>query len=154
MLDLDEVKLILLVEDNPHDEELTLLALKKYHIRNEVVVVRDGAEALDFLFARGKFAGRDPSLEPQLVLLDLRLPKIDGFEVLRRVRSDPTTKHIPVVVLTSSHEERDAIESYNLGANGFARKPLDMAELMEAVRRVGGGWVVISERPAQPARMR
>ena len=140
-------KIILLVEDNPDDEALTLRALKKNNILNEVVVAHDGVEALDFLFATGTYAGRDISIMPQLILLDLKLPKVDGLEVLRRLRADNRTKILPVVMLTSSSEEADIINSYNLGANSYVRKPVDFAQFMEAVRQLGLYWLILNETP-------
>ena len=140
-------KIILLVEDNPDDEALTLRALKKNNILNEVVVARDGVEALDFLFATGPHAGRDASILPQIVLLDLKLPKIDGMEVLRRLRADARTKLLPVVILTSSSEEADIVSSYQLGANSYVRKPVDFAQFMEAVRQLGLYWLILNEAP-------
>ncbi|MCL4270765.1 MAG: response regulator [Anaerolineales bacterium] len=139
--------MILLVEDNPDDEALTLRALKKNNIGNELVIVRDGAEALDFLFGTGAFAGRDPSQLPQVVLLDLKLPKIDGLEVLRRVRENPITQLLPVVILTSSKEEQDMITSYKLGANSYVRKPVDFNQFVTAVRQLGLYWLVLNEAP-------
>ncbi len=141
---------ILLVEDNPDDEALTLRAMKKNNIRNEIVVAHDGVEALDFLFGTGRYAGRDVGDTPQLILLDLKLPKIDGLEVLRRLRADPRTKFIPVVILTSSKEEQDLISSYSLGANSYVRKPVDFGQFMDAVHQLGMYWLVLNE-PA-PAR--
>jgi len=138
---------ILLVEDNADDLALTLRAFKKNNIANEVVVARDGVEALDYLFGTGAHAGRDPSQMPQLVLLDLKLPRLDGLEVLRRIRSEPTTQIIPVVVLTSSKEDRDLVESYRLGANSYVRKPVDFAEFVEAARQLGLYWLVLNEPP-------
>jgi two-component system, response regulator len=131
-------KTILLVEDNADDEALTLRALKKNHILNEVFVARDGVEALDYL-AAGSL--------PQLVLLDLKLPRIDGLEVLKRIRADPATKSMPVVVLTSSKEDRDIVESYSLGANSYVRKPVDFEQFMEAVKTLGLYWLVLNETP-------
>ncbi len=142
-------KVILLVEDNPDDEALTLRALKKNNILNEVVVAHDGVEALDYLFGTGTHAGRDPSHLPQVVLLDLKLPKVDGLEVLRRVRADERTKLLPVVVLTSSKEEQDLLKSYSLHANSYVRKPVDFAQFMEAVRQLGLYWLVLNETPPQ-----
>ena len=139
-------KIILLVEDNPKDEALTLRALKKNNIRNEVVVARDGAAALDYLHGRVGVADEDSSL-PQLVLLDLKLPKIDGLEVLRRVRADERTRLLPVVILTSSTEEKDMLEGYGLGANSYVRKPVDFVEFAEAVRQLGLYWLIINEPP-------
>jgi two-component system, response regulator len=138
-------KMILLVEDNPDDEALTLRALKKNNIRNPVVVVRDGAEALDWLFARGDHASRDASVLPQVVLLDLKLPKVSGLEVLRAVRDDPRTKRLPVVLLTSSKEDQDLIAGYDLGANSYVRKPVDFAAFAEAIRQLGLYWLVLNE---------
>jgi two-component system, response regulator len=140
-------KVILLVEDNPDDEALAKRALEKNGIANEVIVVRDGAEALDFLFAKGVYAERDTSLRPQLILLDLKLPKIDGIEVLRRIRSDERTQLIPVVILTTSDEERDRIQSYTHHANSFVRKPVDFAQFTEAIRQIGTYWLVLNEPP-------
>jgi two-component system, response regulator len=142
---------ILLVEDNPDDEALTLRALKKHNIRNEVVVVHDGAEALDWLFARGAYAGRDASQLPQVVLLDLKLPKVTGLEVLRAVRDNPRTKRLPVVLLTSSKEEQDVIAGYDLGANSYVRKPVDFGDFAEAIRQLGLYWLVLNET-APPTR--
>lgn len=138
---------ILLVEDNPDDEVLTRRALKKNDIPNEVVVARDGAEALDFLFGNGAHAGRDVAKPPQLVLLDLKLPKIDGLEVLRRLRADARTRLQPVVILTTSNEERDVVASYELGANSYIRKPVDFEQFMEAVRQLGTYWLVLNVPP-------
>lgn len=140
-------RIILLVEDNPRDEELTLRALHKSHVLNPVVVARDGVEALDYLFARGAHAGRDPAALPQVVLLDLKLPRVDGLEVLRALRADPRTRMVPVVVLTSSLEEQDLIRSYSLGANSYVRKPVDFAQFMEAVRQLGLYWLVLNATP-------
>ncbi len=140
-------KIILLVEDNPDDEALTLRALKKNNILNEVIVARDGAEALDYLFGTGKYAGRDLSNMPQVILLDLKLPKIDGMEVLRRIRADKRTKLLPVVILTSSKEERDLINGYKLGANSYIRKPVDFDQFREAVRQLKLYWLVLNEPP-------
>jgi len=140
-------KIILLVEDNPDDELLAIRALKKNNIMNEVVVARDGAEALDYLFGAGAYAGRDMSVMPQIILLDLKLPKIDGLEVLRRLRNDERTKLLPVVVLTSSKEERDLTESYSLGANSYIRKPVNFAQFTEAIRQLGLYWLVLNEFP-------
>ena len=140
-------KIILLVEDNPDDELLAIRALEKNNISNEVVVARDGVEALDYLFGTGAHAGRDMSVMPQIILLDLKLPKIDGLEVLRRLRNDERTKLLPVVVLTSSKEERDLIESYSLGANSYIRKPVNFAQFTEAIRQLGLYWLVLNESP-------
>ena len=140
-------KVILLVEDNPDDELLTLRAFKKNNIVNEVVVARDGSEALDYLFGTGTYAGRDVSVMPQVVLLDLRLPKVNGLEVLRRLRANERTKLLPVVVLTSSDEERDVVDSYSLGANSYIRKPVDFDQFVEAVRHLGLYWLVLNKSP-------
>jgi two-component system response regulator len=142
-------KVILLVEDNPDDEALTLRALKKNNILNEVVVAHDGVEALDYLFGTGTHAGRNPSHLPQVVLLDLKLPKVDGLEVLRRIRADERTKLLPVVVLTSSKEEQDLLKSYSLHANSYVRKPVDFTQFTEAVRQLGLYWLVLNEAPPQ-----
>jgi two-component system response regulator len=140
-------RVILLVEDNPDDVELTLRALEQHKVANEVVVVRDGAEALDYLFATGAYAGRDASRFPQVVLLDLKLPKVDGLEVLRRLRADARTELLPVVVLTTSDEQRDVIGSYKLGANSYVRKPVDFQQFAEAVRQLGLYWLLLNESP-------
>ena|ERR1700722_15265912 len=141
---------ILLVEDNPDDEALTLRALQKNNIKNEVVVARDGVEALEYLFGTGKYSGRDTTVIPQVVLLDLKLPKIDGLEVLRRLRGDERTKLLPVVILTSSNEEQDRLTGYDLGANSYVRKPVDFNQFIDAVRELGLYWLILNERP--PAR--
>ncbi len=138
---------ILLVEDNPDDVELTLRALKQYNIRNQIAVVRDGAEALDYLFATGAYAGRDTSAMPAVVILDLKLPKVDGLEVLQRMRADERTKLVPVVILTSSKEEKDMINGYKLGANSYVQKPVDFTQFVEAARHLGLYWLVINEPP-------
>jgi len=138
-------KIIFLVEDNADDEALTLRALKKSHIKNEVVVARDGAEALDYLLGRGAHEGRDTSVLPQVVLLDLKLPKVDGLEVLRALRADARTKRLPVVILTSSKEDDDLLNGYDLGANSYIRKPVDFTEFAEAVRQLGLYWLVLNE---------
>jgi two-component system response regulator len=140
-------KMILLVEDNPDDEALTLRALRKHNIGNKVFVVRDGAEALDFLFCTGAYADRDPNDMPQVTLLDLKLPKVDGLEVLRRLRADNRTRLLPIVILTSSNEERDLIEGYKNGANSYVRKPIDFNEFLEAVRQLGLYWLVLNQAP-------
>jgi two-component system response regulator len=142
-------KIILLVEDNPDDEALTIRALKKNNIKNEVVIARDGAEALDYLFGRNAYEGRDVSLLPQIVLLDLKLPRVDGLEVLRSIRSDPRTKRLPVVILTSSKEERDLLDGYELGANSYVRKPVDFTAFADAVRHLGLYWLVLNESPPE-----
>jgi two-component system response regulator len=138
-------KIILLVEDNPDDEALTLRALKKNNIRNRVVVAKDGIEALDYLFATGPHAGRDLRVMPQIVLLDLKLPRVDGFEVLRRVREDHRTKLLPIVILTTSNEEQDRVKGYGLGANSFVRKPVQFDQFIEAVRQLGLYWLILNE---------
>lgn len=138
---------ILLVEDNSSDEELTLRALRKGNIANEVVVVRDGAAALDYLFARGAHAGRDPGALPQVVLLDLNLPKLGGLEVLRAIREDERTKLLPVVILTSSSEDRDVRGGYSHGANSYIVKPVDFTQFSEAVKQLGLYWLVLNQRP-------
>ena len=140
-------RMILLVEDNPRDEALTLRALKKSNIVNEVIVVRDGVEALDYLFGTGTHAGRDTTAMPQLVLLDLKLPKVEGLEVLRRLRMDQRTRGLPVVVFTSSSEEEDLISSYNLGANSYVLKPIEFEQFREAVKQLGLYWLVLNEAP-------
>ncbi len=137
--------IILLVEDNPDDVELTLRSLKKNSILNEVVVVSDGVEALDYLFGTGGHAGRDLSVMPAVILLDLKLPRIDGFEVLRRLRADERTKLLPVVILTSSKEEQDMLNGYKLGANSYVRKPVDFAQFSEAVKQLGLYWLLLNE---------
>ena len=143
-------KIILLVEDNPDDEELTLRALKKNNISNQVIVARDGAEALEYLFGTGQYSGRDANLTPQVVLLDLKLPKVEGLEVLRRMRANESTKLLPVVILTSSNEEQDRINGYDSGANSYVRKPVDFNQFIEAVRQLGLYWLILNEQP--PAR--
>ena len=140
-------KIILLVEDNPDDELLTLRALKQGNVVNKVVVMRDGVEALDYLFGAGSHESRDVSDLPQVVLLDLKLPKIDGLEVLQRVREDPRTKLLPVVILTSSKEEQDMIRGYSLGANSYIRKPVDFAQFVEAVHQLKLYWLILNEQP-------
>jgi len=140
-------KMILLVEDNPDDEALTMRALKKNNILNEVVVAHDGVEALDYLFANGNYASRDNNVMPEVILLDLKLPKVDGLEVLRRVRADARTRLLPIVVLTSSKEERDMIESYSLGANSYIRKPVDFVQFGDAVQQLGLYWLVLNVPP-------
>jgi CheY-like chemotaxis protein len=142
-----EAKNILLVEDNPNDVALTKRALEKSRISNKLVVAEDGVEALDYLFGTGAYAGRDINETPTLVLLDLKLPKIDGLEVLKQIRSNPTTKRIPVVVLTSSKEDIDVASSYDEGANSYIRKPVDFVQFSEAVKQLGLYWLVINEPP-------
>lgn len=146
-----EDKIILLVEDNPDDEALTLRALKKNNIRNEVVVAHDGVEALDYLFGTGAHDGRDLRVMPQLVLLDLKLPRMDGLEVLQRMRADPRTRLLPVVILTSSREERDVLNGYSLGANSYVRKPVDFGQFTEAARQLGLYWLILNEPPPRRA---
>ena len=136
---------ILLVEDNPNDVELTLHAFKKHNLTNKIHVVRDGAEALDFLFGTGESAGRVPAHAPRVILLDLKLPKVDGLEVLKKIKSDPRTKAIPVVVLTSSREESDLVASYELGVNSYIRKPVDFEQFTESVRTIGLYWLLLNE---------
>ncbi len=140
-------KVILLVEDNPDDEALTLRALQKNNILNQVVVARDGVEALDYLFGTGAYAGRDTRDQPQIVLLDLKLPRVDGLEVLRRMRADPRTATQPVAILTTSNEDRDILSSYQLGANSYIRKPVDFEQFIEAVRQLGMYWLVLNVPP-------
>jgi len=142
-----EKKIILLVEDNPDDEALTMRVLNKYRVGNEIVVVRDGAEALDFVFAQGAFAGRAMFPLPQVILLDLQLPKIDGLEVLRRLRADERTRVLPVVILTSSNEERDIVEGYKIGANSYIRKPVDFMQFTESIRQLALYWLVLNKPP-------
>ena len=141
-------RILLLVEDNADDEALTLRALARNRIANAIVVVRDGAEALDWLFARGTHAGRDPSIRPQVVLLDLNLPKLGGLDVLRAIRADPRTRQLAVVVLTSSKQEQDLVESYQLGANGYVCKPVEINAFYDAVQRVGLYWLLTNELPS------
>jgi two-component system response regulator len=143
-------KIILLVEDNPDDEALTLRALKKNNISNQVIVARDGAEALDYLFGTGQYSGRDANRTPQVVLLDLKLPKVDGLQVLRQLRANESTKFLPVVILTSSNEDQDRLTGYSLGANSYVRKPVDFNQFIEAVRQLGLYWLILNEQP--PAR--
>lgn len=138
---------ILLVEDNPDDEALTLRALKKNNIANDVVVARDGVEALDYLFAKGDFKDRDGGILPAIILLDLKLPKIDGLEVLKGIRADPRTRFLPVVVLTSSSEEQDLMNSYSYGCNSYIRKPVDFDNFIEAVAHLGLYWLVLNQSP-------
>ena len=145
-------KVILLVEDNPDDEALTLRALKKNNIGNDVIVARDGAEALDYLFGTGAYTGRGMTVMPAMTLLDLKLPKIDGLEVLKRLRADDRTKLLPVVILTSSREEQDLINGYALGANSYIRKPVDFTQFVEAVRQLGLYWLVLNETPPKMER--
>jgi two-component system response regulator len=139
---------ILLIEDNPDDQKLTIRALKKNNITNEIVVAEDGAQALEYLFGTGEFAGRDTYQPPALVLLDLKLPKVDGLSVLAQLRADPRTKTVPVVVLTSSKEEQDLVKSYELGANSYVQKPVDFLAFVEAARQLGVYWLILNEQPS------
>jgi two-component system response regulator len=141
---------ILLVEDNPSDAELALYALKKHNLANYIHIVRDGAEALDFMFCAGDYAGRRMKDSPKVILLDLKLPKVDGLEVLRRIKADPRTRATPVVALTSSREERDIVESYRLGVNSYIVKPVDFEQFAEAVRQLGLYWVLLNQPPPAP----
>ena len=143
-------KVILLVEDNPDDEALTMRALRKHNVTNQIVVAHDGAEALDWLFATGQHADRDTDVIPQVILLDLKLPKIDGLEVLRRIRSDERTHLLPIVILTSSKEEEDILTGYRLGANSYVRKPVDFVEFTDAVRQLGLFWLLLNQPPTRP----
>ena len=143
-------KIILLVEDNPDDEELTIIALKESNILNDVVVAHDGAEAMDYLSGTGKFAGNDLVRMPQIILLDLNLPKLGGLEVLERLRANPRTQFIPVIVLTSSSEEEDNLASYRLGANSFVRKPVEFQRFVDVVRQLGFYWLLVNENPYHP----
>ena len=142
-----EEKIVLLVEDNADDEELTIRTLQKNHLKNKIIVVRDGVEALDYLFGTGEYKDRDLSVSPVLIMLDIKLPKLNGLEVLKKIKSDPRTKYIPVVVLTSSDEEKDLVESYQLGANSYVRKPVDFAEFQNSVRQLALYWVLLNESP-------
>jgi CheY-like chemotaxis protein len=143
----DNQRVILLVEDNPDDEALAIRALKRHHIGNEIVVAHDGVEAIDYLFGTGMYAGRDVNHKPTVVLLDLKLPKVDGFEVLRRIRENEATKLLPVVVLTTSNEEQDLLNSYSLGCNSYIRKPVDFLQFSEAIRQLGMYWLLMNEPP-------
>ena len=142
-----EPRTILLVEDNPDDEELTRRALKEANIANEIIVARNGLEALDFLFGTGAYAGRELTRLPQLILLDIKLPKLNGLQVLERLRADPRTRLIPVVILTGSSEEEDVLSSYQLGANSYVRKPVEFERFSEAIRHVGLYWLLINQAP-------
>jgi CheY-like chemotaxis protein len=144
-----ENKVILLVEDNPRDEALTLRALKKNKILNQVIVARNGVEALDYLFGTGAYSERDRSILPQLILLDLKMPKVDGLQVLQKIRAEQHTRRLPVVIFTSSSEEEDLINSYELGANSYVRKPVDFEQFAEATRQLGLYWMVLNQ--AAPA---
>src|SRR5260370_15698354 len=141
-----EERAILLVEDNPDDEALTLRALNKNNIKNKIVVARDGVEALDYLFGTGMYADRDPGSRPELILLDLKLPKVDGFEVLKKLRADERTKLLPVVILTSSKEQQDVVNGYGLGANSYVRKPVDFQDFVDAVLQLGLYWLALVGR--------
>lgn len=145
---MDEKKIILLVEDNPDDEELTLRALKLSRVLNEVIVVRDGEEALDYIFGTGNYSNREAYNLPQVVLLDLKLPKLSGLDVLERVRANPSTQLLPIVILTSSNEEEDILSSYRLGANSYVRKPVEFQRFAEAVQQLGLYWMLINQAPA------
>lgn len=147
MTDRANHKVILLVEDNPDDEALAIRALKRHHIGNEIVVAHDGVEALDYLFGTGIYCDRDTSNKPSVVLLDLKLPRIDGLEVLRRLREDARTRFLPVVVLTTSSEEGDVLDSYSLGCNSYIRKPVDFIQFSEAIRQLGMYWLLMNEPP-------
>jgi CheY-like chemotaxis protein len=146
----DEVE-ILLVEDNANDVELTLHALRREKLANSLEVARDGEEALDYLFRRGRFARRDMSHQPRLVLLDLKLPKVDGMEVLRQLKNDPRTRAIPVVILTSSREERDLVNGYQLGVNAYIQKPVDFDQFRQTVKQLGLFWLVVNQPPPEAA---
>ena len=138
---------ILLVEDNPNDVELTLHTMQKHHLANRIHVVRDGAEALDFLFCRGAYASRSPNHTPKVILLDLKLPKVDGMEVLRQIRGDERTRLLPVVIMTSSREQSDLVETYRLGINSYIVKPVEFERFSEAVRQVGCYWLLLNQAP-------
>ena len=150
---MNKLKTILVVEDNPDDLALTLRALKGHNVANQIVEAHDGVEALDYLFGTGAHAGRDLREQPQLILLDLKLPKMDGLEVLRRIRSDPRTKLLSVVILTSSDEEKDIVNGYAFGANSFVRKPVDFNQFAESVRQLGCYWLLLNEPPPACAEM-
>ena len=140
-------KTILLVEDNPDDEALAIRALKRHHVSNQVIVAHDGVEALEYLFCTGMYADRDINFKPTVVLLDLKLPRVDGLEVLRRLRGDDRTKLLPIVVLTTSSEEQDMLNSYSLGCNSYIRKPVDFVQFSEAIRQLGMYWLLMNEPP-------
>ena len=144
---MEDKRIILLVEDNADDTELTRHAVRKHHVANELVAVQDGAEALEYLFGTGAYADRDTRVMPTVILLDLKLPKVDGLEVLRQLRADPRTKLIPVVILTSSEEERDRIEGYSLGCNSYIRKPVDYDQFSKSITQLGLYWLVLNEPP-------
>jgi CheY-like chemotaxis protein len=144
----DEIsKVVLLVEDNPDDEALAIRALKRHHVGNEIVVAHDGVEAIDYLFGTGTHAGRTIPLKPAVVLLDIKLPRMDGLEVLRRIREHDSTRLLPVVVLTTSSEEQDLLDSYSLGCNSYIRKPVDFLQFSEAIRQLGMYWLLMNEPP-------
>ena len=145
----DEIE-ILLVEDDPDDLELTLHALNEEHICNRIQVARDGEEALDFLFCRGPYSQRDPDCHPKIILLDLKLPKVDGLEVLQQIKRDPRTSAVPVVILTSSKQERDMVQSYRLGVNSYIQKPVDFDQFRSTIKRLGYYWLVVNQAPPQP----
>jgi CheY-like chemotaxis protein len=140
-------KVILLVEDNPDDEALAIRALKRHHIGNEIIIAHDGVEALDYLFGTGIYAGRDIAMKPTVILLDLKLPRVDGLEVLQRLRADERTRLLPVVVLTTSSEEQDMLDSYSYGCNSYIRKPVDFIQFSEAIRQLGMYWLLMNEPP-------
>ncbi len=140
-------KVILLVEDNPDDERLTVRALKKNNVLNEIIITRDGEEALDYLFGRGIYENRDLDIMPALILLDIKLPKIDGLEVLKQIRNNELTKKLSVVILTSSKEDHDLEESYDLNVNSYIRKPVDFSQFVEVIKQLGSYWLILNERP-------
>ncbi len=142
---------ILLVEDDPDDVELTMHALNEEHVCNRIHVARDGEEALDFLFCRGPYSGRDPDCHPKLILLDLKLPKVDGLEVLQRIKRDPRTRALPVVILTSSKQEQDMLQGYRLGGNSYIQKPVDFEQFRTTIKRLGYYWLVVNQPPPQTA---
>lgn len=144
-------KKILLVEDNQDDEELTIMAFEKNNLKNPIIVARDGAEALDYMFGNGTYKGRDVTDLPQIIILDLKLPKVDGLNVLKRIREDERTRSTPVVILTSSKEDRDMIEAYKLGTNAYVRKPVDFLEFTQAVTQLGLFWLILNEFPSSPS---
>jgi two-component system, response regulator len=148
----DQVE-ILLVEDDPDDLDLTLRALKEEHICNRIQIARDGEEALDFLFCRGRHSQRDPDCHPKLILLDLKLPKVDGLEVLEQIKGDPRTRSLPVVVLTSSKQEQDLVRGYRLGVNSYIQKPVDFIQFKETIKRLGFYWLVVNQPPPEPAQL-
>ena len=147
-----KIKRILLAEDNDNDVELTLTALQECRLSNEVEVVRDGAEALDYIYQRGKYVGRGDGL-PCVILLDLKMPRMDGLEVLRQIKSDPALRHVPVVMLTSSREEKDLVESYDLGVNAFVVKPVNFDQFLQAIRALGMFWAIVNEPPPAKAKV-